>query len=259
MCRRARCYVLGRAGRCSTSGGPGPLQNSLQSFPDRPAAGAGASHALPRRAPNMRRDSPAATVLVAAIVLVAATCASADCTCLGDNPGFDSIRTEAPWNNLTLFPADYGKTCASWDQTDCIAQWPDAISIAGWCCDSWCYVDSSCEDAQESSLVPGLYWATNACTQPTASCPYECACTGSNTGFPFSDTAYSNRTLFPTNYGQSCTAWEKDYCAEMCVVVPERRRLDNRTRRASSTRTPPARRGRRPRGHLAPPFALDRR
>lgn len=34
-------------------------------------------------------------------------------------------------------------------------------------------------------------------------------------GFPFTDAKFTNRTLFPLTYGNTCKAWEKDYCADM--------------------------------------------
>lgn len=182
------------------------------------------------------------------------TTANANCACTGANTGFPPNQF-SPFNNVTMFPANYGKTCAAWDQVDCPAQWwgtwkspakrggkdiklltkahretahfplisifpafrtsrPNATHVGDWCCDSWCYVDQSCSTAVESTLVSGLYWSSTSCVQSNATCPYACGCK-SNGGFPFTETAYLNRTMFPTTYGNTCKAWEKDYCAEM--------------------------------------------
>ena len=48
--------------------------------------------------------------------------ANAGCTCLDNNNGFPP-NNNSPFNNATLFPADYGKSCKAWDEVDCLAQW----------------------------------------------------------------------------------------------------------------------------------------
>ena len=49
-----------------------------------------------------------------------------------------------------------------------------------------------------------------------------CECTGSNAGFPFHEAPlYNNASLFPANYGTSCTAWEMDNCAAMWPGVDD--------------------------------------
>ena len=50
------------------------------------------------------------------------TTANANCACTGANTGFP-LNQIFPFNNVTMFPANYGKTCAAWDQVDCPAQW----------------------------------------------------------------------------------------------------------------------------------------
>ena len=45
---------------------------------------------------------------------------------------------------------------------------------------------------------------------------------GSNSGFPFDEAPlYNNASLFPADYGTSCTAWELDECAAMWPSVDD--------------------------------------
>ena len=116
-----------------------------------------------------------------------------------------------------------------------------------WCCEEWCYVDASCPTAIPSwtNSTPGgttLYWSYLSCdiadVDPVAAaalldedpedqvCKWEpevsCECTGSNSGFPFDEAPlYNNASLFPADYGTSCTAWELDECAAMWPSVDD--------------------------------------
>ena len=123
--------------------------------------------------------------------------------------------------------------------------WPGTNDPGNWCCEQWCYVDSQCPTAlpswQNGSATP-LFWSYLACdadrnltaatsatpasavavaaTAAADTCKWEpevaCGCSGSNVGFPFTEAPlYSNATLFPTDYGTACKAWETDRCSEM--------------------------------------------
>ena len=64
-------------------------------------------------------------------------------------------------------------------------------------------LNESCADSPEQTKVK------------EESCDWDCDCTGSNAGFPFSDAPYSNSTLFPSNYGTECSPWEHKACSQM--------------------------------------------
>lgn len=70
----------------------------------------------------------------------------------------------------------YGTHCDAWDRKNC-ETWqdhPDA-KMGIWCCQSWCYVDSSCPSAAPSVDLPGLYWSYAACQddlEEIKTCPW---------------------------------------------------------------------------------------
>ena len=100
-------------------------------------------------------------------------------------------------------------------------------------------------DSLWTNSTPGgttLYWSYLSCdiadVDPVAAaalldedpedqvCKWEpevsCECTGSNSGFPFDEAPlYNNASLFPADYGTSCTAWELDECAAMWPSVDD--------------------------------------
>jgi hypothetical protein len=82
-------------------------------------------------------------------------------------------------------------TCRPYAE-DCPAQWPNASYVSDWCCDAWCYVDSTCASAEQSQIVTGLYYSMDATdssgtllsiatpSDSGATCPYSCPCTNNS-------------------------------------------------------------------------------
>ena len=83
------------------------------------------------------------------------------CSCRGSLPAGALPNT---------FASNYGSSCSNWDSTSCKATWyhdPDGgwntSSDHEWCCDSWCYVNSSCPIAKQSWLGIGYYFSYETC------------------------------------------------------------------------------------------------
>jgi hypothetical protein len=59
-------------------------------------------------------SSGTALLALAAVLAACVQTASADCICTGTNVGFPPNQL-SPFDNATLFPADYGQTYKAWD------------------------------------------------------------------------------------------------------------------------------------------------
>ena len=88
------------------------------------------------------------------------------CGCTGSNAGFPFNDTL--FNNKTLFPTNYGNTCAAWEMSKCNEMWPMQDNIGDWCCQEWCYVSKECPYAQRSWSKADLWWTWKSCDTPKA-------------------------------------------------------------------------------------------
>mmetsp|Transcript_41793 Transcript_41793/g.102944 ORF Transcript_41793/g.102944 Transcript_41793/m.102944 type:complete len:217 (-) Transcript_41793:110-760(-) len=80
------------------------------------------------------------------------------CECTGSNKGFNAAGIRR-FNDVKLFPADYGTECKAWDKVECPKAWPEE-TYGPWCCSSWCYVSNgTCADAIASTEAPGLFYS----------------------------------------------------------------------------------------------------
>ena len=92
------------------------------------------------------------------------------CVCTG-------VNVNAGHSPPLYLGSDYGKSCSAWESDngrDCKANWP-MCTPGKWCCMSWCYVDHTCPNAIPDDVVPGLFYAYEACTSDTLkvdSCPW---------------------------------------------------------------------------------------
>eukprot|EP00287_Rhodomonas_sp_CCMP768_P015628 CAMPEP_0196757772 /NCGR_PEP_ID=MMETSP1091-20130531/103838_1 /TAXON_ID=302021 /ORGANISM="Rhodomonas sp., Strain CCMP768" /LENGTH=684 /DNA_ID=CAMNT_0042106557 /DNA_START=104 /DNA_END=2156 /DNA_ORIENTATION=+ len=181
------------------------------------------------------------------------------CNCVGDN-------TLLGEDNVNRLGQDYGEWCAAWEDGLCT---PDAtpadaplhtcnsseygtlygceemwainkLSDQSWCCDSWCYVNKSCDrfkhqvSVKNSWVNPALKYSYGVCSddysKPTptlggrsgwladfsqykaAECPYKptidgCECLGDNSALGEEILA-----LHGEDYGKWCAAWEDGKC-----------------------------------------------
>eukprot|EP00933_Yihiella_yeosuensis_P015748 TRINITY_DN13632_c0_g6_i1.p1 TRINITY_DN13632_c0_g6~~TRINITY_DN13632_c0_g6_i1.p1 ORF type:complete len:941 (+),score=72.71 TRINITY_DN13632_c0_g6_i1:2-2824(+) len=134
--------------------------------------------------------------------------AATSCECTGINDGV----------NASLYGADYGKTCASWDNSACDFLYPN-VDMGPWCCSPWCYVDQSCSDAYQSNLAPGLFWSYQGACKNVASAspckwkaPDPCECINVDTTAPYTS---ANVTKFGKGYGSGCNSWDYAWCDKM--------------------------------------------
>ncbi|CAE7728459.1 unnamed protein product [Symbiodinium pilosum] len=68
------------------------------------------------------------------------------------------------------FADNYGSSCNAWDSVSCKDTWfhnPNSgwntSADHEWCCDSWCYVNTSCPIARQSWLGTGYYFSYETC------------------------------------------------------------------------------------------------
>jgi len=149
------------------------------------------------------------------------------CACLGETFARNQLLAIG-------FPADYGTTCAAWEDgdcashscgnyTDCRQMWP-AEDKGAWCCQPWCFVDKDlCQnpDVEESKLEltnPKLGISYLACDMPAVTPQYpteaECPWNYDFTANPCEclQKTFAAETLeergFMRDYGHYCAAWE---------------------------------------------------
>lgn len=130
-------------------------------------------------------------------------------------------------SNVSKFGAGYGAKCQNWDYNDCADKF--AVDVIGsFCCETWCWVKSTCSTSVASTVWPGLYWSTLQCSDDqmlVSTCPYKkytgltaaeeaaaCACTQQS---PVQLTNGRRRAgkAFPATYGTTCAAWDAVDCA----------------------------------------------
>eukprot|EP00928_Gymnodinium_smaydae_P007562 TRINITY_DN1270_c0_g1_i4.p1 TRINITY_DN1270_c0_g1~~TRINITY_DN1270_c0_g1_i4.p1 ORF type:complete len:1441 (-),score=192.68 TRINITY_DN1270_c0_g1_i4:180-4502(-) len=127
----------------------------------------------------------------------------ASCTC--SNPTL-------PVAVQSRYGSNYGLGCGDWDSQNCGSLWD---SPGSWCCKSWCYVNASCRNAYQSTVLPGQYFSYAACSTPSSQLD---TCNWTKTKDPCECKNVSDimddrmKSLFPADYGSQCQAWDSTNC-----------------------------------------------